>query len=166
MKTIYVGSIAAAAIALQIAAAQAAPAPSPTVVQNVDEPGRNPYQDSQTFNHTTQFGCTQFVCTLKFKPVPAGQRLVVTYASAAYSLAPNGTEASVALAIDGDFTSSDAPQQFILTVPIGGSRVVGAGPTVFYVEAGHQPSLLLAGNTLATGLTAQATVAGYLVSVP
>jgi hypothetical protein len=88
MKFINVGSIAAAAIALLIAAAQAAsPPPPPTVVQNADEPGRNPYQDSQTFNQTTQDGCTQFVCTLKFTPVPSGKRLVVTYASATYSLA-------------------------------------------------------------------------------
>jgi hypothetical protein len=44
------------------------------LVQNVDEPGRNPYQESSPCT----FGISNQSCTLQFSAVPAGKRLVLT----------------------------------------------------------------------------------------
>lgn len=46
------------------------------LVRNPDEPGRNPYFE------TRYVLCTSEVCESTFSPVPAGQRLVVTFVSA------------------------------------------------------------------------------------
>jgi hypothetical protein len=52
-----------------------------TQVQNVNEPGLNPYQHFVTFNQGTTY-CYNFACTIAFPAVPEGKRLVITYASA------------------------------------------------------------------------------------
>jgi hypothetical protein len=50
--------------------------------QNVNEPGRHPFQESIVLNSGA--GCAPFVCSTSFSPVPAGKRLVVTYVSAVF----------------------------------------------------------------------------------
>lgn len=59
-------------------------------VQSVDEPGRNPYQETQS--NTTCRGST--VCVFDFSTVPAGKRLVLTnisgYVDTGAGALPNG----------------------------------------------------------------------------
>src|SRR5262245_12717336 len=50
-----------------------------------DASDRQPYQKTIFFNQTAST-CTQFVCNVSFDPVPAGKRLVITYASARWAL--------------------------------------------------------------------------------
>ena len=60
------------------------------LVQSIDEPGRNPYQE--TLSNTTCRGTT--VCAMDFVTVPAGKRLVLTnisgYVDTAAGTLPNG----------------------------------------------------------------------------
>lgn len=60
------------------------------LVQSIDEPGRNPYQETQS--NTTCRGTT--VCSFSFATVPAGKRLVLTnisgYVDTAAGALPNG----------------------------------------------------------------------------
>ena len=46
------------------------------LVQSVDEPGRNPYQELRNFNCRVRV-----ICEFEFAPVPAGKRLVLTHIS-------------------------------------------------------------------------------------
>lgn len=60
------------------------------LVQSIDEPGRNPYQETQS--NVTCRGTT--VCTFDFATVPAGKRLVLTnlsgYVDTGAGALPNG----------------------------------------------------------------------------
>jgi hypothetical protein len=134
------------------------------LVENIDEPGRNPYQASVIFNQDPT-NCTQFVCTADFPAVPAGKRLVITYASALYGLTSGGSAPNVALTIDGNIFGTRA----LLPVPQpdGFNTYIVGSPITFYVDAGHQPTLLLGGQFVSpVSISAQASVSGYLVSAP
>jgi hypothetical protein len=141
-----------------------ADAQKPALVKNVDEPGRNPYQQGMLFNQSTQV-CTNFVCTLWFNPVPAGYRLVVTHVSVRYRLADNSIEAYTTLGSDGNMASD-----IVLPAPsfIGNNYYVVSSPVTFYVESGSSPTLFLSGNRVdASGsYSAQASIVGYLVAIP
>jgi hypothetical protein len=135
---------------------------------DVDQKDRNPYQQTVLFNQTSST-CTNFVCTVSFKAVPTGYRLVVTNASALYKLGngnAGGTLPNVSLAINGNFFGTllmlPAP------APIGFNLYVASSPVTFYVEPGDAPTLLLSGQFVTTdgSNTAQATIVGYLVSLP
>jgi hypothetical protein len=58
------------------------PATSPVFVRDVDQRDRHPYQDTVSFIQDASTCPSNFVCTVTFKPVPAGYRLVITYVSA------------------------------------------------------------------------------------
>ena len=88
---------------------------------------REPYQKTLVFNQDPSVG-TQFVCTASFPAVPAGKRLLVTYASARYALTSGGTAPSVELT-DGtsvftgdsqfeDPTGSISAAAVVITIPI------------------------------------------------
>ncbi len=47
------------------------------LVENIDEAGRSPYQSTLVFSRNTG-GCATSTCTLIFKGVPLGKRLVAT----------------------------------------------------------------------------------------
>ena len=99
------------------------------------------------------------MCEVSFPAVPAGQRLVVTYASAIYGLSPGGTGASVRL-------SNGGSDEILLPAAVrtGFDTHMAAGPVSFYVEAGGVPTLELSGQyTQPASLTATAAVVGYLV---
>ena len=129
--------------------------------QSVDEPGRNPYQEFQLFDEGNA-NCTAFSCTVKFAQVPAGRRLVLTYASANY--AANGFP-TVSVTADSNFGTSGV----FLPTPqfIGANSYVAAGPISLYVEAGQFPRVVLSGTGLNTVSTsAPISLVGYFVSVP
>jgi hypothetical protein len=150
---------------LAVAWAAAANAQKAALVENVDEPGRSPYQSSVVIVQNSANCPSGSTCTVHFPAVPAGKRLVVTYAGAEFTLANGVDRGIVSLAINGN---AAGPQ---ITIPV--SYVTGniplnvAGtPVTFYVEAGNVPTLLLRGAAVQTGLNAVGGIAGYLVSVP
>lgn len=123
---------------------------------------RTPYQETDLFNQSAET-CTQFVCTATFPAVPAGKRLVVTYASARYGLSSGGTAPSVSLT---DGTSAFSGDAILLSAPvnIGFDTWLAAGPVTFYVEAGQTPTLELGGQFVQpASLTAEVAISGYLV---
>ncbi|HET7488064.1 MAG TPA: hypothetical protein VFJ85_09055 [Acidimicrobiales bacterium] len=123
---------------------------------------RTPYEQTKFFNQDNTT-CTQFVCTVTFPAVPAGQRLVVTYASARWALTTGGTGASLRLTNGG---TSDSDRSILLPAPtnLGFTSMETAGPVTFYVEAGRSPTLEMTGQFVQpVSNTAEAAVVGYLV---
>ena len=126
----------------------------------VSSPATAPYQKTIHFNQgpTT---CTQFVCDVDFPAVPAGKRLVVTFASATYGLSPNGTLASVELGINSSFGE---PSILLPAEKTGFDTYLASGPVTFYVDEGDKPTMDLQGQFVQpASLTASATIVGYLV---
>lgn len=130
---------------------------TPTVNVATGSADHDPYQKTVTFNQGPNT-CTQFVCEVNFPAVPAGKRLVITYASAQYGLSSGGTGARVRLSTSGSEISLPAP------VRIGFDTYVASAPVTFYVNAGQAPTLSLGGQFTSGSLTATASVVGYLVS--
>lgn len=135
------------------------------LVQSVDEPGRNPYQE--TLSNTGCRGTT--VCSFNFSTVPAGKRLVVThlagYVDTAGGTLPNG------------FFQSSFGGSGYATLPFTGVRgpTSALGVRIFinhevlaYFGAGEAPSGVYhvngSGDTMSGG--ALMMVTGYLVNVP
>ncbi len=113
------------------------------LVRNQDEPGRNPY---------SQFAeCLGTECSLTFPPVPAGQRLVVTFVSMATG---NGNGGPIAFAGHGQDVRFLQSQN--ATVSITNS------PIVAYYDAGETPTL----NCFCPNTLMEATLSGYYVSLP
>jgi hypothetical protein len=130
-------------------------------VQNRDEPGRNPYQKTVLFNPGAN--CSTFVCTASFPAVPAGQRLVVTYASAEFRVITPFAGPSASVSKNGDIFGD---QQRLPTVQTSPGNFLAAGPVTFYVDAGQTPTMFLSGNVIDTCCTQVASISGYLVSLP
>jgi hypothetical protein len=135
-----------------------------TQVQNVNEPGLNPYQHFVSFNQGTGY-CYNFACTIEFPVVPDGKRLVITYASASFGLQSGGTLASVALA-----SSANQNNQVMLPAPALdglGRFYLSGSPVTFYVDEGHRPVMILGGQYMLTNgeYSAQVSVVGYLVNL-
>jgi len=135
---------------------------TPAVKVDANSSDRVPYQHTIFFNESPQT-CTQFVCSVSFPVVPAGKRLVITYASAHYGLSPNGTLANVQLGVNGN--GIDEPQIALpAPVRIGFDTYVASAPVTFYAEAGQTPTLELGGQFVQpASLTADASIVGYLV---
>jgi hypothetical protein len=120
---------------------------------------RTPYQKTIFFNQTSDT-CTQFVCSVAFPTVPAGQRLVVTYASARYALSSNGLAPSVRV------TANGLDESILLPAPerIGFDSYIASGPVTLFVEAGRHPGIDLGGQfVLPVSNTAEVSITGYLV---
>jgi hypothetical protein len=155
---------AAAAVSLAPCTwANATPPPPVTLVQNVNEPGLNPYQKFIIFNQGGAH-CYDFACTVEFPAVPAGKRLVITYVSAQFALAGGGTLASVAVA-----SSANQDNQALLPAPVAdglGRFYICASPVSFYVGAGEHPLGILGGQYMLDNGSngAQVSVTGDLVT--
>lgn len=158
-----------AALALAIAAAgalSALPVAAQTraaLVQSVDEPGRNPYQEV-----LSDLGCRgTTVCSFNFAAVPAGKRLVVThisgYIDTAAGTLPNGFLTS---SFGG---SSYATSPFTgVRGPISGlgTRIVINNEVLAYFSVGETPraTMQVFGDTASGGALIMLT--GYFVNVP
>ena len=135
------------------------------LVQSVDEPGRNPYQET-----LSDLGCRNTtVCSFNFSTVPAGKRLVVThiagYVDTAAGTLPNG------------FFQSSFGGSGYATLPFTGVRGPNSalGVRIFinhevlaFFGAGESPRGVYhvngSGDTMSGG--ALMMVTGYLVNVP
>jgi hypothetical protein len=155
-KNVFINNTAANPVPTQ---AQGTTQVAGSVDVRTNPEARAPYVHSQLFNQTATT-CTNFVCTASFPTVPAGQRLVVTYASARYALSSDGTAPSVRLSagVTGKSILMPAP------VRIGFDSYIAASPVTFYVEGGQIPSLQLGGQFVhPVSNTAEVAITGYLV---
>lgn len=120
--------------------------------------GRAPYQQSVRGTPA----CTIDGCTATFAPVPAGKRLVVTHASAAFGV-PSGTLGFVIL-------TSSAPQSASLFLPLPQNPapfgLIASSPVTYYVEEGTTPLVVLAGIGLAFAGNSTVTIVGHLIDAP
>ena len=136
------------------------------LVESIDEPGRQPYQQTVLFNQTDTTCNFGAFCDVQFNPVPAGFRLVITHASAFFGIAVGGAGQHVSLAIDDNSFGTT----LLLPAPtfVGFNEYIASSPVSFFVDAGHTPYLLISGNQVRHdgSITAQATIVGHLVSVP
>jgi hypothetical protein len=145
-------------------------AQKPALVQNIDEKGRNPYQQTFQFSPsstaTSSAVCTGTTCVILFKPVPTGYRLVVTQISFTYVVASTGAVDNTAALIS--ITSTTAPlatDVAVLPVPtLSGNRDDLNAPLSFYVEPGLIPVLELSNVQLTNG-AAIVGITGYLVAL-
>ena len=133
------------------------------LVQNLVEPGRNPYQSTIAAQCTNVSQCVQ-----DFMPVPAGKRLVVT--SITGNLYPSTPGVIAAL----DLTKSGLPKGSGISVPsflqagtFGDLNIIGVNAQfTAYFEPGETPEAYILATTnfgLGAGVL---TLSGYLISLP
>jgi hypothetical protein len=149
------------------AAAIPAHAQKPALTENVEEKGRVPYYDS---NNSSTCSSSIDVCTISFKPVPAGFRLVITHASG-FFVVGSGISPLYA-SISGGSLGQGGLGQFgpsnyaeYLPTPTFSGQVwyTFSSPLTFYVEPTHTPQIEI-GHV--QQLESYATISGYLVSIP
>ena len=130
--------------------------PTVNIVSATD---REPYQHRVLLNQT-EANCTPFVCTASFPAVPAGKRLVITYASARYAITAAASQ-QVRLGVNGDV----AEPFILLPAPVSiADGYLASGPVTFYVEAGSVPTLSMIGQFVSPlSITAVASIVGHLV---
>jgi hypothetical protein len=171
LKLTRTHSILAIAAALASLLPTAAHAQKPALVQNIDEKGRNPYQQGFQFNATTSTTvtgstlCATNSCFIFFKPVPAGYRLVVNQITFTYTAATPGADSTAALLtvtsttapVLGDISALPAPT-------FSGNRCDLSAPVTFYVEPGLIPTLEIT-NVLVNNTSAIVSITGYLVAL-
>ena len=135
------------------------------LVQSIDEPGRNPYQE--TLSDLTCRGTT--VCSFNFAPVPAGKRLVLThisgYVDTAAGTLPNGFVSS---SFGGSayatlaFTGVRGPNS-----ALGGRIFINHGVQAYF-GPGESPTgrfhIIGSGDSMSGG--ALLMLSGYYVNVP
>lgn len=155
----------AVAFACVLGAPQAAAQSRAALVQSVDEPARNPYQEA--LSDLTCRGTT--VCSFNFSTVPAGKRLVVTHIS-------GYVDTGAGALPNGFFSSSFGGSQYA-NVPFTGVRgpTSALGVRIFinhnvlaYFGAGESPRGVLHVNGSGDLMSGGATlfVSGYYINVP
>ena len=144
--------------ALGVLACSAASAQKAALVQEVFGPGVTPYQSNQLYNPSASICPNSFYCQIAFPPVPAGKRLVVTHASATYSVTQTSTEEIVSIGASL-FDTMDLPA----AVYVGTFRYVASSPITYYFEPGQTPYIFITGSSVVTSNTGHASIVGYLV---
>jgi len=152
------------ALSLALCTLAAPPAHAQTraaLVQNMDEPGRNPYQEMKP--STNCLG--QTYCRLSYAAVPAGKRLVVTNISGSVDLEsgihPFG------------LITTDAGIPYVTFTAVTGPVVVGVGTRMLinqsllaYFGPGEIPRVSI--NTESYRITSglQVQLSGYYITLP
>ena len=114
------------------------------LVENVDEPGRNPYSENAS--------CSGVGCTVGFSPVPTGKRLVVTFVNGIVE----GNNTSVA-----ELGGHGLYFRIFTTAPGGTAGLFNAATTAYY-DPGEQPLV----SCFCNGSLVSATLSGYYVNLP
>ncbi len=114
------------------------------LVRNQDEPGRNPYSQNA--------GCFGSGCSVSFPPVPAGQRLVVTFVNALV-----GDNNGPVLLLGGHGQDN----RYLVTASNGAISVVNS-PVLAYYDAGETPTLACE----CSDPLLVSTLSGYFVALP
>jgi hypothetical protein len=141
-----------------------ATAQKPTLVRNDAEPGRTPYQQTFFILQNASNCDSAQDCRINLPAVPAGFRLVINHVSVMFHMAPGGTGAYATLQ-----TNSFGPGTvaFLTASPINATTYLISTPMTYFVEPGETPVIVVQGNDVdRTGYGAEATVSGYLVSIP
>jgi hypothetical protein len=146
-------------------------------VENVDEPGRNPFHVVKYFAPNLPSPGVQCnsnnICSASYGVVPSGKRLVVTNVS---GLVFTATPGVVAYAEIYDGTSDD-PLSFtymptvLQTGTVSGSNMIGLNATILaYFNPGDQPTIVFQTTTPISSASALPssgiTVSGYYVNLP
>jgi hypothetical protein len=147
------------------------------IVENVDEPGRNPYASTVFFANGFVFPaggtCGGSQCELHFQVVPAGKRLVVTNVIGNVYVDTPGVIAPVLL-----FPLANSTQGTTMMLPSGlmagtyqGSNMIGISAEIHaYFEAGATPAIGIVPigsiSVLGSKGSTAITLSGYLVSLP
>ena len=139
-------------------ASSAASAQKAALVQEASGPGITPYQSNQLYNPSASICPNQFYCQIAFPAVPAGKRLVVTHASATYSMNAGASEAIVSIG-NSLFSTMDLPAPIF----VGLNRYVASSPITYYFEPGETPYIFITGGSVVTNNTGHASLVGYLV---
>jgi hypothetical protein len=146
------------------------------LVQNIDEPGRNPFHADRSFTSNEPspgLSCVNNICRNFYGVVPSGKRLVITNVTGEVYVDAPGTIVNVTL-YDSN-TVSPLATTLIPSTPqsgvIFGSNSIGVSASVLaYFDAGTQPTV----QVYTTSPISQAgfigaseiSIAGYYVSVP
>lgn len=141
-----------------VLACTAASAQKAALVQEAFGPGVTPYQSNQLYNPSASICPNSFFCQIAFPTVPAGKRLVVTHASATYSVTQTGTEEIVSIGASL-FDTMDLPA----AVFVGSFRYTASSPITYYFEPGQTPYIFITGSSVLTNNTGHASIVGYLV---
>lgn len=153
------------ALSLALCTLVAVPAQAQTraaLVQNIDEPGRSPYQEFG------RVACEPRRCTYSFFTVPAGKRLVVTNIS------------GMTFVSAGNYPTGELASAFgdgsVMFTAVRGADVGGGATQMFvnlqtllYFRPGDTPRLIMQfmGTTPDTfPATGQMTLTGYYITLP
>lgn len=148
-------------LAFAVVACSASAQPKPALVQDRDEPGRNPYH--QTINKTVPQACGGGVCIVAFDPVPIGMRLVVTHASAHFRITDTSGSFFATLSSSGGIDVHDLPAPKA-ALP---NMFVTSTPITFYVYAGNPPVMTLwTSGTVDASDYLTVSISGYYVAIP
>ena len=133
------------------------------LVQNVDDPGRIPYQASVL--GTTGANCSIIGCTFAFAPVPAGHRLVVQHVSMFIQPNANSVPAGVSLTAKTASSAFLVNVVFHATVQAADNDIRFDQPVMAYFDAGETPlaSIQASFNTAAPNATQLAFLSGYML---
>jgi hypothetical protein len=129
------------------------PASNPALTSSIDDPGRIPYQSTQSPS------CTGSFCVISFPAVPSGHRLVVQYVSG--FLLFLATPSVVAVQVGSGVSIGTAISFFF--APISGVGSSFTQPVLVYIDAGQVPTVgVSAGSTTFFGETI-ISLTGYLL---
>jgi hypothetical protein len=146
------------ALMLAFVASAASAQPKPALVQDRDEPGRNPFQ----LGYFSSACDGQIICVLDApNPVPAGRRLVVTQVAVGTATSGAGAEPLLAELTDTNFADG-AP--FHVSGP--SSARVGTFPIQRYYEAGTTPRVSLGIFTGEMSGVTRILLVGYYITLP
>jgi hypothetical protein len=114
--------------------------------------------------------CSGSTCRLKFPPVPAGKRLLVTYVSLNTY---NGTNNYLNAVLTNGVTNYGAADYRQINLPGGvvakndtsgfGYVLTYSGQTLFYIESGYTPTFVYNGSVLTNEYAGQGTIVGALI---
>jgi hypothetical protein len=138
--------------------------PKPALVKGIDDPGRDPYQQTLLIDVTlTTCGTNAVVCEFPFPVVPTGKRLVITHASVLFELNTTASPyARLSLRAGGAILWLPVPQE---QSPSSGIYIVST-PVTFYAEPGYTPLMFLESSGASTNRQLYGTLTGYFISVP
>ena len=126
------------------------------LIKNIDEKGRNPYQQSGATD------CTGLgLCDLAFPAVPAGKRLVVEHVSGNFNPNPGAAMNAIFLEGAGGFAVFSFPGSSMATPQL----VAVNQPVLAYFESGQTPFIRVAWNSTANTGAFSAVITGYLVDL-
>ena len=114
-------------------------------VENVDEPGRNPYSQSSS--------CLGSDCSLSLPPIPGGKRLVGTY----LNIGALGDQPALL-----ELRGHGPNPLFFAPTPVGNVANIVSTPIRVFFDAGETPVIGCIGCPNGT----QATLNGYYVNLP